>query len=171
MLRKEVTIMAYNERIFNILTEAAQCSKSKCSQLECDDACKSFNVTIGNQSNFSDELVDIKCTKELIPIKKTTTKDECGECCKETYYIDSRFLDIYMEDNSIENSGEAVEGICEHYNIDINDMVVVFECDEVNKGLVDHTKKTCDIGLLKKYECQIQNCINKGIQCAKRANS
>lgn len=164
--------MSYNERIFNIITESSKPCKEKCSKLECDEACESFETTIDNYADFSKETIPtsaMKCPADAVPVCKGECKDECGNMC-ESFYVDSRFLDIYMEDNNIDDAADAVESICEFYGIDTKDMVVVFECDEINKGLIDHAKSHRDIGLLKKYDCALKNCINRGIRVAKKTN-
>ena len=88
---------------------------------------------------------------------------------KEAYFIDGRILDIYMSDNNISNDAEAVNNICEHYGIDVDDVYVVVESDEVNKGLIEHSKRYLSCGLLRRCDNQIRNCINAGIKVAKRS--
>lgn len=151
-------------RIFGIL----EACKHNSSKEECDLACKSFEDTIGNGHNFSDTIVpdSVKMNKDSLPIAKV----ECGEgCVKESYFIDGRVLDIYMADNGLTDDGEAVKDICEHYGIDPEDMHVVVECDEVNKGLIEHSKHYVSCGLLKRCDDQIRNCINAGIKVVKRS--
>jgi hypothetical protein len=150
---------------------------------ECTEACDSFQDTIGNGHNFSDVVVPngIKMDEDAMPICKGEVKKcpKCGksectcgknECsCSEAYFIDGRLLDIYMSDNDISNDAVAVGNICEHYGIDIDDVYVVVECDEVNKGLIDHTKHYLSCGLLRRCDNQIRNCINAGIKVVKRS--
>ena len=168
----------YNERVFNILLESAKGSKTTTKE-ECGEACSSFQDTIGNGHNFSDVLVpdSVKMNKDTIPVCKVSKSEcgakcgkECGDNCNESaYFIDGRMLDIYMNDNGINDDAQAVFDICEHYNIDVNDVYVVVECDEVNKGLIDHAKKYEDCGLLRRCHDQICNCLNAGIKVAKRS--
>lgn len=161
--------MSYNERIFNILNESSKgCSKTV-SKDECSEACESFADTIGNGHNFSDVIVPngLKFSEETVPICKGSCKKE--GCMKEAYFIDGRILDIYMSDNNIYNDAEAVNNICEHYGIDVDDVYVVVECDEVNKGLIEHSKKYISCGLLRRCDDQIRNCINAGIKVVKRS--
>lgn len=162
--------MSFNERIFSILTESSKACKEKVTKDECSEACESFEDTIGNGHNFSDVIVPngIKMNAETIPICKGDCCKEEG-CCKEAYFIDGRLLDIYMIDNGISNDATAVGNICEHYGIDIDDVYVVVECDEVNKGLVEHSKKYLSCGLLRRCDNQIRNCINAGIKVVKRS--
>lgn len=154
----------YNERVFNIMLEQ---SKSKnTSKNECNEECDSFQDTIGNGHNFSDVLVpNMKLTLDQIPVCK-----ECGKSgCNESYFIDGRMLDIYMSDNNISDDAVAVNNLCEHYGLNIEDVYVVVECDEVNKGLIDHAKEYIDCGLLKRCHDQIRNCLNAGIKVAKKS--
>lgn len=160
---------AYNERVFNILLESGKTTKNEVSKNECNEECKGFQDTIGNKSNFDDTIPttkDFKLTIDGVPICKT----ECGtqNCCKEAYMIDGRILDIYMSDNGIENDAEAVYKICEHYGINPEDAVVVIECDEINKGLIDHAKTYMDCGLLRRCHDQLRNLLNAGLRVAKK---
>lgn len=163
--------MSFNERIFNILLESGKSCSKTVSKDECSEACESFADTIGNGHNFSDVVVpnELKFSEETVPVCKGKCKDE--ECCgfKECYFVDGRIIDIYMADNNITNDAEAVKNICEHYNIDIDDIYVVVECDEVNKGLIEHSKKYISCGLLRRCNDQICNCINAGIKVVKRS--
>lgn len=164
----------YNERVFNILLESKEAHSKKVAKDECCDECDSFEDTISNTSGFSDVIVpnNLKFSEQSIAICKTTKKEcgECGECANEAaYFIDGRLLDIYMSDNGIENDAQAVHRICEFYSIDPEDVYVVVECDEVNKGLIDHAKEYVDCGLLRRCHDQIRNCINAGIKVAKRS--
>lgn len=164
--------MSYNERIFNILNESGKSHCKTATKDECTEACESFEDTIGNGHNFSDVVVPngLKFSEETVPVCKGKCKDECGDgCMKEAYFIDGRILDIYMSDNGIENDAEAVNNICEHYGISTDDIYVVVECDEVNKGLIEHSKKYISCGLLRRCDNQIRNCINAGIKVAKRS--
>ena len=74
-----------------------------------------------------------------------------------------------MADNDISDDAIAVNNICEHYGIDVNDVYVVVESDEVNKGLIEHSKKYISCGLLRRCDDQIRNCINAGIKVVKRS--
>lgn len=162
--------MSYNERVFNIINESGKGCCKAVSKDECSEACESFEDTIGNGHNFSDVVVPngLKFSEETVSICKS--KAECGDgCMKEAYFIDGRILDIYMSDNGITDDAEAVRNICEHYGIDIDDVYVVVECDEVNKGLIEHSKKYISCGLLRRCDDQIRNCINAGIKVAKRS--
>jgi hypothetical protein len=73
-----------------------------------------------------------------------------------------------MSDNGIENDAEAVYKICEHYGINPEDAVVVIECDEINKGLIDHAKTYMDCGLLRRCHDQLRNLLNAGLRVAKK---
>lgn len=161
--------MSFNERIFNILLESGASHSKTVSKDECSEACESFADTIGNGHNFSDTVVPkgLKFSEETMPICKGKCKEE--GCCKEGYFIDGRLLDIYMSDNNISDDAKAVANICEHYGIDIDDVYVVVECDEVNKGLIEHSKKYISCGLLRRCNDQIRNCINAGIKVVKRS--
>lgn len=166
--------MSYNERVFNILLESGKSTCNKVTKSECGEECASFQDTIGNGHNFSDVIVPnkgLKFTEDNVPIcKADIKKDECGEsCCKEAYFIDGRLLDIFMSDNNISDDAVAVQRLCECNNIDIDDVYVVVECDEVNKGLIEHSKKYIECGLLRRCNNQIKNCINAGIKVAKRS--
>lgn len=176
----------YNERVFNILLESSNTGKknSKVANDECGEECADFQSTIGR---IGDSIVpdSVKMNKDSIPIvkvecgkgcKKECGDNECGdnecgdnECCKEEYFVDARVLDIYMEDNDIEDAGEALLGLCEYYGIDKDDMYLVIECDEVNKGLIKHSKEYIDCGLLRRCHDQIRNTINAGIKVVKRS--
>jgi hypothetical protein len=161
--------MTANERIFNIILESSKTTKAATTKTECNEECRGFQDTIGNNSNFDDTIPttkDFKLTVDGIPIWKT----ECGkgECCKEAYMVDGRILDIYMADNGIENDADAVYKICEHYGIDPSDMVVVIESDEINKGLIDHAKTYIDCGLLRRCHDQLRNLLNAGLRVAKK---
>ena len=163
--------MSFNQRIFAILNESGKACKSKVTKTECDDACSSFADTIGNGHNFSDVIVpsSIKMNEEKVPIEKA--KVECGESCKEAYFLDSRVLDIYMEDNNIEDDSVAVENICEYFGIDLDDMYVVVEGDDCCKDLIDFAKDSSNyasLGLLKKAGNRIQCLVNKGIHVCKK---
>lgn len=158
-----------NERIMAILNESSKCHKSKCAKDECGDACNEYQDTIGDGHNFSDVIVpdSIKMNKDTIPVCKV----ECNEGAK--YFIDSRVLDIYMEDNDISDDGEAVLGLCEYYNIEPGDMHVVIECDSVGKDLVDFAKDSnnyISLGLLKRSTNRIRNLVNKGICVCKSSD-
>lgn len=160
----------YNERVFNILLESKKATTKKVECSECKEECGSFEDTIGNGHNFADKLVPdtVKMNADSMPVCKV----ECGcknGCVKEEYYIDGRLLDIYMSDNGINDDAQAVFNICEHYGIDPDDVYVVIESDEVNKGLIDHAKTYLDCGLLRRCHDQIRNCINAGIKVAKRS--
>ena len=166
----------FNERVFNILLESSK-SKST-SKEECGNECADFQDTIGNGHNFSDVIVpsSVKMNKDTIPVCQVSKKEcgaeckECGDNCNESaYFIDGRMLDIYMDDNDINDDAQAVYDICEHYGINVDDVYVVVECDEVNKGLIDHAKTYVDCGLLRRCHDQIRNCINAGIKVAKRS--
>lgn len=161
--------MSYNERIFNILNESSKGYSKTVSKDECCEACESFEDTIGNGHNFSDVIIPngLKFSEETVPVCKGNCKEK--DCMKEAYFIDGRILDIYMSDNNISNDAEAVNNICEHYGIDINDVYVVVESDEVNKGLIEHSKHYLSCGLLRRCDNQIRNCINAGIKVAKRS--
>lgn len=161
--------MSFNERIFSILTESSKAHTNKVTKDECGEACESFQDTIGNGHNFSDVVVPngIKMNADTMPICKGECKTESG-CC-EAYFIDGRLLDIYMSDNNISNDADAVNNICEHYGISTDDVYVVVECDEVNKGLIEHSKKYLSCGLLRRCDNQIRNCINAGIKVVKRS--
>lgn len=171
--------MSYNERIFNVLLEAGACHSKKVNKDECVEACESFDDTIGNGHNFSKVTVpsSLKFSEESVPVCKTTKKEcgetECGECGdlnEAAYFIDGRVLDMYMMDNNISNDAEAVNNICEHYGIDVDDVYVVVECDEINHGLIDKCKNSyISCGLLKRCDNQIRNCVNAGIKVAKRS--
>jgi len=158
----------YNERVFNILLESK--NTKGIAKDECGQECADFQDTIGR---IGDEHIipdSVKLNKDSVPITKVECgKNECGRACKEAYYIDARILDIYMEDNDIEDSGEALLGICEYYGIDPEDMNLVIECDEINKGLIEHSKKYIDCGLLRRCHDQIRNCLNHGIKVVKRS--
>lgn len=165
----------FNERVFNILLESSKRSTAK---EECGNECADFQDTIGNGHNFSDVIVpgSVKINKDTIPVCKVSKREcgadkECGECGynESAYFIDGRMLDIYMSDNNIDDDAQAVYDICEHYGIDVSDVYVVVECDEVNKGLIDHAKTYVDCGLLRRCHDQIRNCINAGIKVAKRS--
>lgn len=162
--------MSYNERVFNILLESSTSHSKKVSKDECGEACECFADTIGNGHNFSDVIVPhgLKFSEETVPICKGKCKDECGGV-KEGYFIDGRILDIYMSDNGMTDDGIAARRICEYYNINPSDMYVVVECDEVNKGLIEHSKKYISCGLLRRCDNQIHNCINAGIKVVKRS--
>ena len=157
----------FNERVFNILLESSKYKSNTVSKQECGEECDSFADTIGKIGD--DKLVpdSVRMNVDTLPVCKV----ECGgkECCKEEYYIDGRLLDIYMSDNGISNDAEAVFNVCEHYGIDVNDVYVVIECDEINKGLIDHAKTYVDCGLLRRCHDQIRNCLNAGIKVAKRS--
>ena len=172
----------YNERVFNILLESS--NTKKCAKDECDEECSNFQDTIGRIGDAHVIPDSIKMNKNTIPVVKV----ECGKGCKECgdnecgdnecgdgvsesaeYYVDARVLDIYMEDNDIEDAGEALLGICEHYNINPKDMYLVIECDEINKGLIEHSKKYIDCGLLRRCHDQICNTLNAGIKVVKRS--
>lgn len=158
----------YNERVFNILLESSKGTNRKVTKSECGEECADFQDTIGNGHNFSNVIVPngLKFTEQSVSICKA----ECGtKACKEAYFIDGRLLDIYMQDNDIEDAGDAVYRLCEFYEINPSDVIVVTECDEVNKGLIEHSKKYVDCGLLRRCHDQIRNCINKGIKVAKRS--
>ncbi len=161
--------MSFNERVFSILMESSCSHSKKVAKDECSEACESFTDTIGNGHNFSDVIVPngIKFSEEAIPICKGKCKEE--GCCKEGYFIDGRLLDIYMADNDISDDAIAVNNICEHYGIDVNDVYIVVESDEVNKGLIEHSKKYISCGLLRRCDDQIRNCINAGIKVVKRS--
>lgn len=161
--------MSFNERIFNILNESSKPHRDKVTKDECTEACDRFEDTIGNGYNFSDTIVPngIKLNAETMPICKGESKEE--GCCKEAYFIDGRLLDIYMSDNGISDDADAVNNICEHYGIDLDDVYVVVECDEVNKGLIEHSKKYLSCGLVRRCDNQIRNCINAGIKVVKRS--
>lgn len=166
--------MSYNERVFNILLEGSKSTSKKVEKNECGEECASFEDTIGNGHNFSAVTVpnNLKFSEQSCSICKAEckTKDECGnECTKECYFVDGRLLDIYMSDNGINDDAQAVFNLCEFYHIDPEDMYVVVECDEVNKGLIDHAKKYVDCGLLRRCHDQIRNCINAGIKVCKRS--
>ena len=157
----------FNERVFNILLESSKSKSNTVSKQACVDECDRFADTIGKIGD--DKLVpdSVRMNVDTLPVCKV----ECGgkECCKEEYYIDGRLLDIYMSDNGISNDAEAVFNVCEHYGIDVNDVYVVIECDEINKGLIDHAKTYVDCGLLRRCHDQIRNCLNAGIKVAKRS--
>ena len=138
--------MVYNERVFNILIESANTKKG--AKDECDEECSSFQDTIGRIGDAHIIPDSVKMNKDTIPVVKVecgkNCKKECGDNVNESaaeYYVDARVLDIYMEDNNIEDAGEALLGICEHYKIDPDDMKLVIECDEIKKGLIEHSKK------------------------------
>lgn len=163
--------MAFNERVFNILLESKNTASKECAKNECNEECDSFQDTIGNGHNFDSKLVpdSVRLNKDSVPVHKECGDNECGDCCKEEYYIDARILDIYMEDNNIHDDAEAVFGICEYYGIDPHDMIVVIECDEINKGLIKHAKEYVDCGLLRRCHDQIRNLLNAGLRVAKRS--
>ena len=161
----------YNERIFNILLESSKGVCNKASKMECNEECENFEDTIGNGHNFSDVIVPdgLKFSEQSVAICKTSGKCKDEGCCNETYFIDGRLLDIYMNDNNISDDAQAVYNLCEYYNIQPEDVVVVVESDEVNKGLIQHSKEYVDCGLLRRCHNQIKNCINAGIRVAKRS--
>lgn len=162
--------MSYNERIFSILMESKKCCDKKVSKDECGEACETFADTIGNGHNFSDTIIPngIKMSCEEVPV----CKKECGkDCVKEEYFIDGRILDIYMEDNEIENDAEAVMNVCEHYGIDLDDVYVVVESDDQCKDLIDFAKDNTNylsLGLLKRSTNRIANLVNHGIKVVKK---
>jgi len=164
----------YNERVFNILLESSK-GKNTTTKTECGNECADFQDTIGNGHNFSSAIVPnnlkFECGNvEVCKASKTECGIECGSNCNESaYFIDGRILDIYMNDNDINDDAQAVLNICEYYSIDPEDVYVVVECDEVNKGLIDHAKKYVDCGLLRRCHDQIRNCINAGIKVVKRS--
>lgn len=164
--------MSYNERIFNILMESSKSINNKTSKMECNEECENFQDTIGNSHNFSNVIVPngLKFSEQSMAICKASS-GKCKEegCCEEAYFIDGRLLDIYMQDNNIDDDAQAVYNICEYYNIEPEDVIVVVECDEVNKGLIRHSKEYIDCGLLRRCHDQIKNCINAGIKVAKRS--
>lgn len=162
--------MSFNERVFNVLLESGKSCSKTVSKDECMDACSSFEDTIGNGHNFSDVVVpnSLKFSEESLAVCKGKCKDECGDI-KEAYFIDGRLLDIYMSDNDMSDDAEAVHRVCEHYGIDVDDVYVVVECDEINKGLIEHSKQYISCGLLRRCNDQICNCINAGIKVAKRS--
>lgn len=163
----------FNDRVFNILLESSKTASKSVSKAECGEECADFQDTIGNGHNFSDVTVPnkLKFTEDNVAICKAECGSDDGgeECCKEAYFIDGRLLDIYMADNNISDDALAVEKLCEYYNLDMEDVYVVVECDEVNKGLIEHSKKYLSCGLLRRCNNQIKNCINAGIKVVKRS--
>lgn len=166
MIKEDTSMNNYNERVFNIMLEQSK-SKSTTKD-ECNEECNSFQDTIGNGHNFSDKVVpNMKLTLDQIPVCKECSKKECNESAD--YFVDGRMLDIYMNDNGISDDAVAVNNLCEHYGIPVEDIHIVVECDEVNKGLIDHAKTYIDCGLLRRCHDQIRNCINAGIKVVKRS--
>lgn len=158
--------MSMNDRVFSILVESAASKKAATTKSECNEMCDSFQDTLAGHSfdKTVGDLKDFTMTVEAVPV----CKKECGANC-EAYLIDSRVLDIYMEDNGIDDDAEAVRNICEANGIGVEDAVVVIECDEVNKGLIEHSKKYVSCGLLKRCNDQLCNLINAGIRVAKKS--
>ncbi len=158
--------MSMNERVFAILTESAASKCKAVTKSECNEMCDSFQDTLAGHSfdKTIGDLKDFALTVDAVPV----CKKECGPNC-EVYLIDSRILDIYMEDNGITDDAEAVRNICEANGIDIADVAVVIESDETNKSLIDYSKKNVNIGLLKRCSDQINCLINASIRIVKKA--
>lgn len=165
----------YNERVFNILLESREAINEKAKTNECNEECHDFQDTIGRIGDAHLVPDSIKMNVATVPVLKVECgkgecgENECGKACKEEYYIDHRLLDIYMEDNDINDAAEAIQNICEWNHIDVNNVTLVIECDEINKGLMAHAKKYLDCGLLRRCHDQICNCLNAGIKVAKRS--
>ena len=72
--------------------------------------------------------------------------------------------------DDIHDEFEAHAAICEHYGMEPESLVVVFESDYVTNGLVKDAKEnTKNYGLMRVYSNTIKNMINKGIRCCKKA--
>ena len=154
----------FNEMSIMILKES---KKADC----CDDYDMDFCV-----SDFEDTLKGLDKTQmsytiDSIPILiKQELGDEQDENCCESYLIEYDMLQKIIESyEDVNDEFEAHNAICEHYNIEPQSLVVVFESDVVAKGLLDTKKEPTSYSIMKAYCKTIKGFVNKGIRCCKKS--
>lgn len=154
--------MNYNSRVFSILTESSKACKA--AKYECGEECGDFEDTLKGIGS-----VDCTIPADAVPVmkKECSSGEECGNC-NEQYLVNYNILSIYTEDNNYNDEVEALYSLCEHYNLDINDMTVVFESDETNKEMINKAKKNKDASDVRKHNNALKNFKNNGIRVAKK---
>lgn len=146
-----------------IIQEGCKSETCKCDSLECDQACKDFDDTLAGLDTTA-----MTYTIDSLPVLKDESC-ECGEGCKESYNIGYDMLTKLIEAyDDIKDEFDAHAAVCEHYGFEPEQLAVVVECDEINKGLLNKAKITGDCGLINGYCGCIKNMINKGIRVVKK---
>jgi hypothetical protein len=147
-----------------ILHEASKSDQKIMDEIERDQVATDFQDTLAGLETIS----SMSFPAESVPIMK----DECGECgecgegCNENYMVDYDILYKFCESNDYEDEVEAHAALCEHYGFESSQLVVVAECDAVNKGLLDNIGSG-QLGVARRYCCGLCNLLNHGIRVVK----
>lgn len=170
------------------LLEASKADKKIMDDIVADEVKSDYNYTLKGL----DTIGSMNMSIEAVPIMR----DECGECagkghcggkecgdecggkecgnecgeCNEAYMIDYDILYKFTEQNNYEDEVYAHAALCEYYNFDQEQLVVVAECDEVNKGLLKNALASGQLGVARRYCHGICNMLNHGIRVVKRSS-
>lgn len=148
-----------------ILQEASKADQKILDEIERDQVATDYQDTLAGLQTVG----SISFPATEVPI----IKDECGECgecgeCNESYMVEYDMLYKFMESNNFDEEYEAHNALCEAYNLEPIQLVVVAECDEVNKGLLANGLKTGELGVARRYCAGLCNLINHGIRVMKK---
>lgn len=148
-----------------ILQEASKADQKILDEIERDQVATDYQDTLAGLQTVG----SITFPATEVPI----IKDECGECgecgeCNESYMVEYDMLYKFMEANNFDEEHEAHNALCEAYKLEPIQLIVVAECDEVNKGLLANALKTGELGVARRYCSGLCNLINHGIRVMKK---
>ena len=148
-----------------ILQEASKADQKILDEIERDQVATDYQDTLAGLQTVG----SISFPATEVPI----IKDECGECgecgeCNESYMVEYDMLYKFMEANNFDEEHEAHNALCEAYNLEPIQLVVVAECDDVNKGLLANALKTGELGVPRRYCSGLCNLLNHGIRVMKK---
>ena len=147
-----------------ILQEASKADQKILDEIERDQVASDYQDTLAGLQTVG----SISFPAPEVPI----VKDECGKCecgeCNESYMVEYDMLYKFMEVNNFDDECDAHAALCEHFGLDQVQLVVVAECDEVNKGLLKNALKTGELGVARRYCSGLCNLLNHGIRVMKK---
>lgn len=158
-----------------ILQEASKADREIMDDIERDQLRADYQNTLAGLETIG----SISFTADSVPIAKDECGgtecggSECGDACNETYMIEYDMLYKFTESNNYRDEVEGYDALCEYYNnrnVDLSkdNFIVVAECDEVNKGLLNNGIKSGNLGIARRYCGGICNLINHGIRVVKK---
>lgn len=147
-----------------ILQEASKADQKILDDIERDQIAQDYQDTLAGLATVG----SISFPAPEVPI----VKDECGKCecgeCNENYMVEYDMLYKFMEANNFDDECDAHTALCEHFKLEQVQLVVVAECDEVNKGLLKNALKTGELGVARRYCSGLCNLLNHGIRVMKK---
>ena len=111
----------FNEMTMMILKESKR--SDCCDNYDDEFCCQDFEDTMKGL-----DTAQMSYTIDALPILKNEGGEECGEGCCESYMIEYDMLEKLIESyEDIHNEFEAHAAICEHYGMEPESLIVVFE--------------------------------------------